>query len=262
MSITLIVPILLGCLAGYVVNYLADVLPVTRQFSQPRCPQCNAAFTWRNYFSLRPCQNGHARTARAWLVLIAILAAGVYTWISPPAKTGYLAGLVLIAYFGVVFVIDMEHRLILHPTSIFGAVLGLIVGILSHGVTATLLGGLAGFLIMRAFYYFGLLVARIRAKRMAALGQEADDEEALGSGDVTLAAILGFMLGWPLIWFGLLLGILLGGFFSLLLVLWLLITGKYKGNVLMLFIPYGPYFIISAFLILFIPKFVHMLVPG
>jgi len=191
-----------------------------------------------------------------------MLAASIYIWISPPSKLGYLPGMLLITYFGVVFLIDMEHRLILHPTSIFGSVLGLIVGTASHGITATLLGGLGGFLIMLGFYYFGVWFARIRTKRMLAAGQEADDEESLGAGDVILAAILGLMLGWPLIWFCLLLGILLGGFFSLLLVLWLVVTRKYGKNALMLFIPYGPYFIISAFLIIFFPKFIQTLIPG
>lgn len=258
----IIVPILLGCIAGCVVNYLADVLPVTRRFSQPTCPQCDAIFSWRDYFSLRPCQNGHFRKARLWIVLVVMTAVSINTWMNPPSKIEYLLGIILLTYFGTVFVIDMEQRLILHPTSIFGVVLGLIVGTVSHGVKATLLGGLGGLLIMLGFYYFGVLFARIRTKRMLALGQEADDEEALGAGDVILATILGLMLGWPLIWFGLLLGILLGGFFSLMLILWLVVTRKYGKNALMLFIPYGPYFIMSAFLIIFFSKFVQMMLPG
>lgn len=189
-------------------------------------------------------------------------AVSINTWMNPPSKIEYLLGIILLTYFGTVFVIDMEQRLILHPTSIFGVVLGLIVGTVSHGVKATLLGGLGGLLIMLGFYYFGVLFARIRTKRMLALGQEADDEEALGAGDVILATILGLMLGWPLIWFGLLLGILLGGFFSLMLILWLVVTRKYGKNALMLFIPYGPYFIMSAFLIIFFSKFVQMMLPG
>jgi prepilin signal peptidase PulO-like enzyme (type II secretory pathway) len=261
MYITIIVPILLGCAAGYLVNYLADVLPVTRRFSQPTCRQCDAPFKWNDYLFFRSCQNGHSRTARLWIVLAAILAASIYTWINPPSKIGYLLGMILITYFGVVFVIDMEHRLILHPTSVFGSLLGLLVGTVSHGVKDTLVGGLGGLLIMLAFYYFGILFTRIRTKRMLAKGQEADDEEALGAGDVILVTILGLILGWPLIWFGLLLGILFGGFFSLLILLWLVASRKYEKNALMLFIPYGPYFIVSAFLIVYFPKLIRMIVP-
>jgi prepilin signal peptidase PulO-like enzyme (type II secretory pathway) len=251
----MIVPILLGCIAGYFVNYLADVLPFTRRFSQPACLQCDAPYPWKDYFSFHSCQNGHSRKARPWIVMAAMLAASIYTWINPPSKIGYLLGIILITYFGVVSVIDMEHRLILHPTSIFGALLGLIVGTVAHGIKDTLWGGAGG------FYYFGVLFTRMRTKRMLAQGKEADDEEALGTGDVILVAILGFILGWPLIWFGLLFGILLGGFFSLLLILWLLVTRKYGRNALMLFIPYGPYFIASAFMIIYFPKFIRMLVP-
>ncbi len=262
MDIILIIPILIGWLAGLAVNYLADVLPITRRLSQPTCPQCNAQFAWKDYLLLRPCPNGHPRKFRLWIVQAVMLAISTYIWIKPPLKLGYLLGLPLIIYFGIVFVIDMEHRLILHPTSIFGSFLGLLVGTVAHGVRDTLLGGLGGLLIMLAFYYFGVLFARMRTKRMLAMGQEADDEEALGAGDVILITILGFILGWEWIWVGLLFGILLGGFFSLLLILWLMISRKYEKNALMLFIPYGPYFITSAFVIIYFPKFLGMIVPG
>jgi leader peptidase (prepilin peptidase)/N-methyltransferase len=193
---------------------------------------------------------------------VVILIISIYIWLQPPGKIGYFLGLILITYLGLIFTIDMEHRLILHPTSIFGSLLALTVGFFRHGILTTLMGGLSGLLIMLGLYYFGVLFARIRAKRMLANGQEADEEEALGAGDVILAAIIGFILGWPMIWFGLLLGILLGGLVSLLLVLGLILTRKYEMNALMLFIPYGPYFITSTFLIVYLPHFIEKLVPG
>jgi hypothetical protein len=70
------------------------------------------------------------------------------------------------------------------------------------------------------------------------------------------------MLGWPLIWFGLLFGILLGGAVSLLIVLGLVLSRKYGENALMLFIPYGPYFITSAYIIIFLPEWLSKIVPG
>lgn len=257
----LIAPFLLGWLGGSIINYLADVLPVTRRLSQPACLQCNEPFTWRDYLLFRPCRNGHARKARIWIVQIAILAISAYTWNQPPLKLGYWLGLVLILYFGVVFVIDMEHRLILHPTSLFGSLLGLTVGLVSNGLIPTLWGALGGLLIMLSFYYLGALFTRARAKRMLARGQAADDEEALGAGDVILVTILGLMLGWPLIWFSLLIGILLGGFVSLLLIAGLILARKYEQNALMMFIPYGPYLIAGAFLIIYFPDFIKMFLP-
>ncbi len=257
----LFIPILVGWLGGIIINYLADVLPVTRRLSPPACLQCNEPFTWSHYLLFRPCRNGHARKARPWVVQLVTLAISIYIWNQPPVKLGYWLGLVLILYFAVIFVIDMEHRLILHPTSIFGSLLGLTVGLVSHGLKPTLWGGLGGLVIMLAFYYLGVLFSRVRAKRMRAMGQEADDEEALGAGDVILVTILGLMLGWPLIWFSLLVGILLGGFISLMLIVGLIVTRKYEKNALMVFIPYGPYLITSAFLVIYFPGFIKMFLP-
>ena len=262
MSFTVIVSILFGWLAGLLINYLADVLPLTRRFSQPACPHCNVPFAWQDYLLFKPCTNGHTRNARPWVVQLVIVVISIYSWLNPPSKIGYALGMILLVYFGIVFVIDLEHRLILHPTSIFGAVIGLIIGTIAHGIGPTLWGGLGGFVIMIALYYFGVLFARIRTRRLIAAGQEPDDEEALGAGDVILITILGFILGWPLIWFGFLLGVLLGGFFSLLIIAWLVIGRQYKQNAMMMFIPYGPYFVASAFLVVFFPKFLAMIVPG
>jgi Flp pilus assembly protein protease CpaA len=261
MDIYIFFPIVIGWFAGWIVNYLADVLPITRNFSQPACPQCNTVFTWKDYLLFKSCEHGHARTLRTWATPILLAAISAYSWLIPPTKFEYWLGLVVLLYFGTIFVIDMEHRLILHPTSIVGSVLGLVVGLVSNGLVPTLLGGLAGFLIMLFFYYFGVLFSRIRAKRMRAQGLEVDDEEALGAGDVILATILGLMIGWPLIWFGLLLGILLGGAYGVLLVLFMLFVRRYKENVLMVFMPYGPFFVLSAFLIMFLPDMIRTIVP-
>ena len=262
MPTNLVISIIFGLGAGWLVNYLADVLPYTRRFSRPICQLCGASFGLWDYLLFRSCKNGHRRKLRLWIVQIVILAASIYTWLQPSSKIGYFPGLVLIVYFGVVFVIDMEHRLILHPTSIFGAIFGLVFGIISHKVLPTLLGGLGGLLIMLVFYFLGVLFTRIRAKRLIAMGQEPDDEEALGSGDVILVTILGFTVGWPLIWLCLLYGILLGGLVSLIIVVWMIVSGRYKTGALMTFIPYGPYFIVTAGLIVYFPKLLAMIVPG
>ena len=168
-------------------------------------------------------------------------------------------GWVLLVYFGVVFVIDLEHRLILHPTSIAGAAIGLAVGIIRQGWVDTLIGGAVGFGMVYLFYLFGVLFTKMRARRLQAAGLEADDEDAFGAGDVILATILGFMLGWPLIWFGILFGVLLGGVISVLVMLALFIARRFQSW--MTFIPFGPFFIMSAFLIIYLPQYVKFIVP-
>src|SRR5215211_2604682 len=261
MNVTLVIPLLLGWLAGLFINYCADVLPRTRRFSQPTCPHCETPFSWLDYFTLRPCQNcGTSRSLRTWLVQIFSTAAFVYFWMFPSERLGIPLTMIVLIYFGIITVIDLEHRLILHPTSIVGAVLGLIVGTYIHsrtnglllGAGLSLLGGLFGFGVMFLLYQFGTLVARFRARKMQAAGQADDEEEALGGGDVYLAGVLGLMLGWPFIWDAILLGVLLGGLISFLFIIALLVRRRYSSDALMTFIPYGPYFIIGAFYLLFL----------
>lgn len=261
MDATLLIPILLGWVAGLFINYVSDVLPRTRRFTQPACPQCGTHFTSADYLTLRACGNcGKRRSLRTWLVQILTVAAFLYFWLAPSKALGFPLGAIVLIYFGIITVIDLEHRLILHPTSLAGAALGLIVGTLLHsradgllvGLGKSLLGGLFGFGMMFLFYQFGALMARFRARRMQAAGQAPDEEEALGGGDVYLAGVLGLMLGWPFIWSALLLGVLLGGVISLLFILALLLRRRYSSEALMTFIPYGPYFILGAFYMLFL----------
>lgn len=262
MNVSIAIPVLVGLLAGWLVNYLADVLPATRKFSRPLCRDCDHPFSLWHYLLQRRCPScGKQPEIRTWVVIAWTLLSSILIWLYPPQKLGFFLGFLLLTYFSLVFVIDLEHRLIMHPVSIVGGFLGLIVGILLQDLPTALLGGLGGFTIMLVIYLIGILFTRLRARRMKAAGMEPDDEEALGAGDVILAAVLGLMLGWPLIWFGLLVGILLGGFVSLLMVLGMLVIRRYKKDAWMVFIPYGPFLLISAALIIYLPNLLSVLVP-
>jgi len=263
MSITIIFPILLGWAGGLFINYIADVLPYTRKLTQPACPHCQASFSWSDYLTLRGCRScGKRRFLRTWLVQILTVASFAYFWLFPSKALGIPLGMIVLIYFGIITVIDLEHRLILHSTSIAGAVIALVAGIYLNsrlhdnnillGTGFSLLGGVFGFGIMFLFYQFGALVARYRARKLQAAGQADDEEEALGGGDVFLLGVLGLMLGWPIIWDVLLLGILLGGAVSFIFVILLVVRRQYSSEALMTFIPYGPYFIASAFFKLFL----------
>ena len=261
MDASLLIPILLGWISGLFINYVADVLPHTRRFSQPTCPHCQTPFSWADYMTLRACkQCGTKRSLRTWLVQVLTVASFMYFWLVPSKALGLPLSLIVLIYFGIITVIDLEHRLILHPTSLFGAVLGLIVGTVIHsrtdgilyGVGKSLLGGLVGFGVMFLIYQFGTLVARIRARKMQAAGLPDDEEEALGGGDVYLAGVLGLMLGWPFIINALMYGVLLGGLVSFLFIFVLAVRRRYSSEAFMTFIPYGPYFIFGAFYVLFL----------
>lgn len=232
MTILAIIP--LGLLAGWLVNYLADVLPITRRFTQPTCPQCEAGFSAVDYLLLRACRScGKVRTWRAYLAQAILLLGTLYIWINPPKSLPFWMAYLLLVYLGVVFVIDLEHRLILHPVSLAGAVLGLVIGIHVHGPTVALMGGAVGFGAMLAAYFLGEWYVRLKKV----------DDVALGFGDVNLSGVIGLMLGWPLILFGLLVAILLGGAFSALFMAVMTARKKYQAFSA---IPYAPFLILSV----------------
>jgi prepilin signal peptidase PulO-like enzyme (type II secretory pathway) len=230
----------LGLLAGWLVNYLSDALPATRRFSRPTCPQCGSAFSTADYLLLRPCPScGKARSWRTYITQAILFLGTAFIWISPPKSLNFWVAYILLIYLAVVFVIDLEHRLILHPVSLTGAALGLAIGASVHGLSTALIGGAVGFGAMLALYYLGEVFTRFMSKRR---GQEID-EVALGFGDVNLAGVIGLMLGWPLIIFGLLFAILLGGAFSLIFVAFMLSRKKYEAFSA---IPYAPFLVLSV----------------
>lgn len=262
MDFSLLIPLILGWLAGLFINYSADVLPSTRRFSQPSCKACNTAFSWVDYWTLRACRSCRKpRSLRTWAIQILTAASFVYLWMYPSKALGIPLGMIVLTYFWVLTVIDLEHRLILFPTVLFGAVLGLVVGTYIHsrindnglllGIGYSLLGGLFGFAVMFLLYKLGEIVARYRAHKLVAAGQADDEEEALGGGDVYLAGVLGLMLGWDFIVLGLAWGVIFAGIVSILYLLVLLVRRRYSSDALMTFIPYGPFFIFAASLLLF-----------
>jgi len=243
--ISLLIPIFLGLAAGYLVNYVSDVLPYTRRLSQPACDSCGKTIEWVDYFSLKSCSScGHKRKPRTYVVLLIMLAATIYIWLLPPERITFWLASPLLAYLGVVFVIDLEHRLIMHPVSYIGAVLGLIVGIYAHGLVPTLLGGAFGFGSMLLLFYLGEVFTRYMSKRRG----EIIDEVALGFGDVNLCGVTGLLLGWPVILAGLLFTIFAGGIGSLLVIAYMVMRKRYNAFTP---IPYAPFLIFSVLFYLY-----------
>jgi len=244
--LTLIVIALIGWLVGVLVNYLSDILPIKRRLGAPICVACHDPIPIKNYvlWPRRCSECWSHRPWRTWAVELFYVAASLWFWVYPPFHLSFWPGLLLLAFFGVVFVVDMEHRLILHPVSIFGAVLGLILGISMRGIWMTLLGGAVGFGVMYGLYWFGDIFARWLARRRG----EVLTEVALGFGDVNLAGVLGLLLGWPGIVAGLLLAIIIGGIVSILYLIIMVILRRYHS---FMAIPYGPFMVISAILLLY-----------
>lgn len=245
---------LLGLGAGVLVNALADGLPLHRRVEVPACHACGAPrppLAWSGLVAWlsRRWRCAYCGTSRPWrapvVEAVSTLAA---SWLygRDPSPTAFLPGVLVFTIFLLIIVIDIEHRLILHVVSGSAA---LIIGLLSaftpgRGLEKTLLGGLAGFVIVFGLYYLGGLFGRFMARLR---GQELE-EVAFGFGDVTLSGVIGLTVGWPGVVVALFLGILLAGGFSVLYVIYMLLRRRFT---FFTPIPYGPFLILGALVVYF-----------
>jgi len=243
----LILYILAGALAALLLNYLADVLPLTRKFGRPRCSHCGHAFTLKEYLFSFHCPSCHsAPSARYWVVLIAGVAGSVLLAFFPLPPFTYWESLPLVVFLALVAIIDIEYRAVLIETDIVGAVLGIIYGLILHGPVEMIIGGLAGAAIMTGFYFLGMAFNKIVGK----IRQEEITEVALGLGDVFVCGYLGFVMGWPHVIGMVILTIVLGGVFALGYILVKLIGHRYSAFSA---IPYVPFLILGALIMFYLP---------
>jgi len=247
MIIYTIIALTLGALAGILVNYLADVLPYTRKLSAPSCLNCDHRYTLREYLFSFKCPECHSRPPlRNYLVVIGMMLISFLTaWLHVNGLS-YWAAMHLFTFFALIITIDMEHKVVSNETSIFGAVMLAIYGLILNGWWRTILGGIAGYAAMLILYYGGILFTRLLSK----IRHQEIDEVALGFGDVNVAGFLGLLIGWSAILDTLLIAIVLGGVISLLVILIMALLRRYQAFSA---IPYAPFLIIAATIVLFIP---------
>jgi prepilin signal peptidase PulO-like enzyme (type II secretory pathway) len=249
----------LGWTAGLLINYFSDVLPIYRSLKKPVCTHCGHAISHRHYWLWpRACPHcGTARVRRTWVVQLLSVAMAIWFWNSPDLqmRLGLYWGAVVLVYFAVIVVIDMEWKLILHVTSKFGVLLALVIGWSMNGLQTTLIGGALGYGIMFLFYWMGMLFMRVVNRRSAS----KSDEVALGYGDVNLAGVLGLMLGLPQILIALVLALLLGGILSGAIMLGMAALRRYRS---MMAIPYGPFLVLGAMFVLYFPAITQQIFVG
>lgn len=225
----------LSILGGVVVNYLCDRLPWERSLGAPRCHHCGKPRSWNDFLLMRACPHCNRKVGfRNYIVLLVSLALSFVL-----INYGIWHFLIL-EYFLLVAVMDIEHRVILHPVSIAGVILAIVSGVQMHGWLSTLFGGVLGGGLMGIFYLLGLYYGRWVAKR----NKLEQVEEGLGFGDVTLSLILGLILGGTSILQGLTLGIFLAGIFGLG---YLFLRRESAAQAT---IPYAPFLLLGAAIIL------------
>ena len=219
----ILLSLIVGLSGGLVINYLADVLPATRKLAKPDWWPVNAK-SLKQYFS-RP---------RVLIVFVVSLAVTDLVNQNPPIEFPSYLFLLVLAYFLLVTVIDIEHRVVMHPVSLVGALLMGGIGIWRHGGVNTMIGGAVGFGFMLALFYLGELLGRL----MARARKESWEETALGFGDVNLSGVIGLLMGWPGVIGALFFGMVAAGIFSAGFLLVTIANRKYRAFAS---IPYAPF---------------------
>ncbi len=222
---------ILGIEIGSFLNVVIDRLPAGQSLVRPpsHCPVCNTRLRARDLIPVfsylwlkgrcRYCAAPIPR--RVFLVELATggAFAGLYAYYGLTAQFGLLAAYACL--FLVIFVIDLDHQLILNKLTYPGAVFALATVPLWDDLSfpEALIGGAVGFALL-----FTVVVL---------------SRGGMGWGDVKMAALMGLALGFPIIFVGLFIGIVIGG----LVAIALLVTGK-KGRKQV--IPFGPFLAVGA----------------
>jgi prepilin signal peptidase PulO-like enzyme (type II secretory pathway) len=242
-----VVYIIVGFAIGILIYYFIDVFPHSRKITHPVCSECNQPRRFLDYlrFWQMP-QCGHGNPVSAVAIVGGSIIASTLVGYFPISGLSFWATLPLMIYLGVVLVIDIQHRLILTETSLLGMALCFVYGYFLNGILGTAFGGLGGFGIMLAFYLLGKLFSFIVGK----LRHKKINEVAFGFGDIMLGGVLGLLTGWPAVIGIILIAILTFGAFSIVYLLVLVLTKRYKSFATAL--PFAPFMILGALIMLYI----------
>jgi leader peptidase (prepilin peptidase)/N-methyltransferase len=233
---------LLGLIVGSFLNVCIDRLPRNESIVYPpsHCAICQHKLAVKDlipvfsYLRLRGrCRYCQASIPRKlfWVELATGLIFALLYW-----HYGLSAELGVMAFYAclfiIIFVIDLEHGLILNKVVYPGMVVALLLALLPRpwltqwivtGVANAALGGAAGFVIL-------FLIAIV-------------SRGGMGWGDVKLAALIGLATGFPLVFFSLIMGAILGGIVAVAL----MIAKKRNRRET---IPFGPFLALAAMITL------------
>jgi Type II secretory pathway, prepilin signal peptidase PulO and related peptidases len=234
---------ILGLAVGSFLNVCSDRLPQNKSIISPpsHCEVCSRRLGARDlipvfsYLWLKGCCR-YCRTPIPKRVLWVELATGIifaflywHCGLSP--ELGVMAFYACL--FIIIFVIDLEHRLILNKVIYPSVVVALLLALflpqpwltqwVAHGIANAAIGGGIGFVLF-------LLIAII-------------SRGGMGWGDVKLVALIGLATGFPLVFIAILLGAILGGVVAIVLVI-----VKKKGRKET--IPYGPFLSLATLITL------------
>jgi prepilin signal peptidase PulO-like enzyme (type II secretory pathway) len=285
MELSVILAVVIGLLAGGVINALADDLPLRRNPRLPRyVPEAKKAATHSPDEAVRAATqiDDEPRPPLAWLGLTAFLfgkrvsPGGVkLNWRYPITEIATAAAmaiavlavrddkfnviqigffLVYVAILILITVIDIEHRWILFVVIVPSAVICLIDALLTTlGDNSTwyqpgIVDALVGGALGFVVFFLFYNGGFLFTYIMGKLRGQEIKEIAFGYGDVMLATVSGLMLGWQALIFAMFITVFLGAFGALIYLLTRALLGaRYSAFTAL---PYGPYIVLGTALML------------
>jgi len=229
---------ILGLVVGSFLNVCIDRLPQNKSIAYPpsHCEACQHKLAAKDLIPVfsylrrrgrcRYCQVSIPRKL-LWVELAtAVIFALLYWHYGLSAELGVLAFYACL--FIIIFVIDLEHSLILNKVVYPAMVVALLLSLypwpwlsesIGMRVAYAALGGTAGFAIF-------LLIALV-------------SRGGMGWGDVKLAALIGLATGFPLVFVAIIMAAILGGIVAVVL-----LATRRRGRREM--IPFGPFLAVAA----------------
>ena len=263
MIVPIIFIIVVGILAGGLVNALADDLPNSSRVKLPHYPDgsprpvsgCLGLTAFMT--GQRTSANGSKLTWRYPLVEIATPLAMILAYVikvnEPKVDTLQLVyWLIFMAIFVLITVIDVEHKLILFIVIIPSSILAIVDALTTSAppnLERSLTGGALGFGTFFVLYLGGIAYVYIANQVQ---GRNIS-EVAFGYGDVMMALLSGLILGLGDMLFAMFLTVILGALGALLYLIGQRIAGRSSSMIAAL--PYGPYIVAgTALMLLFGPQ--------
>lgn len=186
------------------------------------CPACGAALSPR-----RPLVEA-VLTLAFPLLLAHVLAPAAHARVQPFAL--FVVDALLATVLALIFVVDLEHHLILdiitYPTA--AALVGVALLLDRKALAGMAVGAVVGGGLFLLLYGLGFLLYRV---------------EALGFGDVKLAALIGMVVGWP----GIMGALGMGALFGFAVCVALLGLGRVTRDT---YVPFGTFLSLGAVLAL------------
>jgi leader peptidase (prepilin peptidase)/N-methyltransferase len=235
---------ILGLVVGSFLNVCIDRLPQNKSIAYPpsHCEACEHKLAAKDlipvfsYLRLRGrCRYCQASIPRKLLwveVATGLIFAFLYWWcviFNPDLKIAAFGVLAFYAcLFIIIFVIDLEHSLILNRVVYPAMVVALLLSLypwpwfsesMGMRVAYAALGGAIGFVVF-------LLIALV-------------SRGGMGWGDVKLAALIGLATGFPLVFVAIIMAAILGGIVAVAL-----LVARRRGRREM--IPFGPFLAVAA----------------